>query len=380
MNAHPTARHYTSCKRARVAACIAVGFILSNVAAAEEPTITRTELVRGQLLAPKAFRAAANRVLPSLVTIEAFGGVSSGQGRIGGIKRRGEGPTTGLVISKDGYILTSTFNFIRRPPVITVVLRDGTRHVAKLLGRDDTRKLCLLKVEGVDDLAVPELVPRGELKVGQWAVSVGVGYGDSEPAVSAGIISATSRISGRAVQTDANISPANYGGPLVDIQGRVIGICSPLSPQSQETGSGVEWYDSGIGFAIPLHNQDKLIAALKKGEQIQAGYLGVQVKNNEGGGCTISKVQKGTAAESAKLKEGDIILKVDGVDVLDPAQLKIAIARHVAGEEISLTIEREEAEIEVKAKLLASPQKEAKGKQIPQLKLPDLPIPGRSKG
>src|SRR5262249_41731663 len=139
----------------------------------------------------------------------------------------------------DGYIITSTFNFLKRPPVITVVFPDGKRHVAKLLGRDDTRKLCLLKVDGVQSLPVPEFVPRSELKVGQWAVAVGVGYGDGSPALSAGIISAASRISGKAVQTDANTSPANYGGPLVDLDGRVIGVCVPLSPGSKEVAGGV---------------------------------------------------------------------------------------------------------------------------------------------
>src|SRR5204862_4223199 len=116
---------------------------------------------------------------------------------------------------------------------------------AKLLGRDETRRLCLLKVDGVSDLAAPEFVPRSEVKVGQWAIAVGVGFGAKEPALSAGIISATSRISGKAVQTDANTSPANYGGPLIDLDGRVLGICVPLSADTKNAAAGAEWYDSG---------------------------------------------------------------------------------------------------------------------------------------
>ncbi|MCG8585980.1 MAG: S1C family serine protease, partial [Pirellulales bacterium] len=195
------------------------------------------DVQRGYLLSPKAFRAAAAKVLPSLVTIESIGGIAISPGakvgkrtRSSGISKPGEGPTTGLIVSKEGHIVTSTFNFLKKPPIITVTLNDGSQYVAKMLGRDDTRELCLLKIEADRPLPTPELVDRNELRVGQWAISLGVGYGDSNPAISAGIISATHRISGRAVQTDANISPANYGGPLIDISGRVIGICSPLSP------------------------------------------------------------------------------------------------------------------------------------------------------
>ena len=174
---------------------IFAGFVAApEFVRAQEPAPSGVSaLSKANLLAPKAFRDAARKVHPSLVTIESFGGVRSGASGIG---LPGDGPTTGLVVSSDGYIITSTFNFLKRPPVIIVVTSDGTRHVAKLLGRDETRKLCLLKIDGVTSLSVPEFVPRSELKVGQWAVAVGVGYGDANPALSAGIISATSRVSG----------------------------------------------------------------------------------------------------------------------------------------------------------------------------------------
>jgi serine protease Do len=236
----------------------------------------------GLRLAPKVFRAAVERIKPCLVTIEAFGGIgpSAGNAKRGSsISQPGDGPTTGLVISSDGYIITSTFNFIRKPPIITVILPDGSRKVAKIMGRDETCKLCVLKVDGVTNLTVPEWAPGKENRVGQWAISVGVGYGGHQPAVSVGIISALARISGKAVQTDANISPANYGGPLVDLQGRVIGICSPLSPNAQDALAGVEWYDSGIGFAVPLEGRDSHLARMKAGETLlPGGQLGVQLR------------------------------------------------------------------------------------------------------
>ncbi len=319
------------------------------------------DALSGTRLATKAFRVAANKVRPSIVFIEAFGGVPAAQGRIGGIGRQGEGPTTGLIVSPDGYIVTSTFNFIQNPPIITVVFPDGQRRVAKLLGRDETRKICLLKVDGVEDMPVPEFVARNELRVGQWAISVGVGFGDTEPAISAGIISATSRIGGRAVQTDANTSPANYGGPLVDVEGRVIGICVPLSPGSQETGAGVEWYDSGISFAVPLHDSPSLLTALKEGKTVRAGYLGIQPKpaDDESGGVVVAKVMPKSAAEKAELKEGDRILTVDGEPIADGNQLRTIIARHVEGDTIKLLVKRGDEELELEATLIAAPQRSA---------------------
>jgi len=325
----------------------------------------------GHLLAPKAFRASVERVLPSLVTIETYGGVITRErrGKIRGISKPGDGPTTGLIISPDGYVVTSTFNFLRQPPVITIVRQDGMRHVGKLLGRDDTRKLCVLKMEGAEDLPVPELIDPGEVRVGQWGISVGVGYGDDEPLISAGIVSAKNRISGRAIQTDANISPANYGGPLVDVLGRVIGICVPLNPRSQATGSGVEWYDSGIGFAVPLAGNENLLEDLKAGKVLKTGVLGVRIApaTDEGKGARIVKVQEGSGAAEAGLQPKDEILAVDGEEVFDVAGLQVMIKRHVAGDRVSLVIRRGDDELNVEATLHApSPKK-------PQNKLQKAP-------
>ena len=266
------------------------------------------ERMQSLQLTSKAFRAAAAKIRPALVTIESFGGVSAVQGKIGGIRQQGEGNTTGVMISPDGYIITSTFNFIQRPPVITVITSDGQRHVAQLLGRDDTRKICLLKIDGVAGMPVPEVVDPDSVVVGQWAISVGVGFGDTNAALSAGIISAKNRVGGKALQTDANISPACYGGPLIDLDGRLIGICVPLNPQSQAIGAGVEWYDSGIGFAIPLAGAEPLLERLKAGERIMPAFLGVQgAPDSQGRGLQISEVVAGSGAAAAGMQAEDVL-------------------------------------------------------------------------
>src|SRR4030095_11901165 len=110
---------------------LSLAFLATSLASAQDPTTT-SETLRGTLLAPQAFRAAADKVLPSLVTIEGFGGLAAVSGIGKGIHAPGEGPTTGVVISSDGYIVTSTYNFLRKPPVITVRFRDRQRKVATL--------------------------------------------------------------------------------------------------------------------------------------------------------------------------------------------------------------------------------------------------------
>ena len=314
------------------------------------------EDLKARQLASKAFRAAVAKVEPSLVTIETYGGVMTpatpppsrggppgrGRRRMRPVAKPGEGPTTGLVASADGTIITSTFNFLRKPPVITVVLQDGSRHVAKLLGRDETRKLCLLKIDDVRGLPVPAHAPHDGLKVGQWAISVGLGYGGEEPALSAGIVSATSRIFGRAVQTDANISPANYGGPLVDIEGRVIGICVPLSPRGQGPADGVAWYDSGIGFAVPLADLGSIVEQMKAGKTIEPGRLGIlpDPQAPKGGGVAVRTVQKDSGAEKAGIQPKDVITALDGKPIADLAALRTLLGRRIAGDEVAVALKR----------------------------------------
>ena len=98
-------------------------------------------------------------------------------------------------------------------------------------------------------------------------------------AVSIGIISALSRVWGKAIQTDAKISPINYGGPIIDIQGRVQGILIPASPRGEDETAGFEWYDSGIGFAIPMEDILAVLPRLKKGKDLHKGILGIAMKN-----------------------------------------------------------------------------------------------------
>lgn len=357
---------------AGVLVIVSGGFGRSRTASAQEET-EKIDLTAGILLAPKAFRAASAKVIKSLVTIDSFGGVGSVQGRIGGIRRQGEGSTTGIIISPDGYVITSSFNFIQKPPIITLTTFDGQKHIAKPVATDHTRKLTLLRIENVKDLPVPEFLPPQDVQVGQWAISVGIGFGDSNPAVSAGIISAKNRAYGRAIQTDANISPANYGGPLVDIQGRVIGVCVPLNPKSNSLASGVEWYDSGIGFAIPLHDRS-IVDQLKAGKDIFPGMMGLTTKpaSLDGSGVKVVTVSKGLPAEKAGLKKDDVIIKLGPYEAQDPTQFRTLVGRFDAGAEAEVVFLRDGKEQTAK---LVFTKRVARPRPAPRANNKKLPVP-----
>ena len=249
----------------------------------------------------QAIKAAVERVAPSVVRIETFGGLE----RIGSLLI-GTGPTTGLIVSADGYIASSAFNFVQKPSQILVHLPDGTRLPATLVATDHSRMIVLLKVKlpAGKELPVPVAAPQDAIAVGQWSLAVGRTYESAKPSVSVGIISAINRIWGKAMQTDAKISPNNYGGPLVDIEGRVMGVLVPLSPMASDELAGVEWYDSGIGFAVPLEGINKMLPRLEKGEDLYGGLLGISMKgmNIYDDEAELAAVQPNSPAYQAGLK------------------------------------------------------------------------------
>ncbi len=259
----------------------------------------------------------------------------------------GTGPTTGLVVSADGYIISSAFNFVQKPASILVTLADGTRLPAKLVATDHSRMLVLLKVESPEPLPVPEAVPEERDRIGQWSIAVGRTFDGQQPNVSVGIVSAVRRIWGKAIQTDAKISPNNYGGPLVDIRGRVLGVLVPLSPQGTTAVAGVEWYDSGIGFAIPWEHVQKMLPRWKE-EDLHPGVMGVSFKagNQFADPATIAACRANSPAYKAGLKAGDTIVEIDGQPVIRQAQVKELVSPRYAGETIKLVVLRGEERLQ----------------------------------
>ncbi len=291
-------------------------------------------------LEEQAMQAAMQRVAGSVVRIENVGGVEQVEGQL-----LSTGATSGVVISEDGYILSSAFGFAGKPSSILVTLPSGKRTSATIVARDNNRMLVLLKAGTDEQLTVPEIVPRQQLAVGQWTLAIGRTYPGSLPNISVGILSAVNRIWGKAVQTDAKVSPSNYGGPLIDIRGRVIGILVPLSPQQEGEMAGAEWYDSGIGFAVPLADVMPQLETMKAGQDLLPGILGVSLKGNDMYGlpATIAVCGAKSPARQAGLQVGDTIVEVDGVKIQRQAQLRHALGPHVAGDTIQIVAERGES-------------------------------------
>ena len=307
----------------------------------------------------KAMKAAAAKLAPSIVRIETSGGqdiVVWTDRSTGAPIRKVVGPTTGLIVDADGYIITSSFNFINKPTDIFVTVPGKGRSVAKVVATDKSRMLTLLKVS-LTGLTVPEPFPKKDIEVGLWSLAMGRTLNpnvEQPPSISAGITSAVGRIWGKAVQTDAKVSPNNYGGPLVAIDGRVMGILVPASPTSDDENAGVEWYDSGIGFAIPLEDINRVLPKLKVGTpdkqvNLRGGLFGFpQPQPNQYLlPPTIAQVVPESAAEKAGIKAGDLVISVDGKPIYTMAQFLHAFKPLYEGDSFSMKVKRGDKEVEI---------------------------------
>ena len=299
-----------------------------------------------------AFAAAVDRVAPAVVQIETVGGLERVEGVL-----LGTGPTTGLAVDPGGYIISSAFNFIGKPASILVRLPDGARKPARLVATDHARMLVLLKIETERPLPVCAIAPRRQMRVGQWAIAVGRTFQGDRPNMAVGILSALDRVWGRAIQTDAAVSPNNYGGPLVDIRGRVMGVLVPLSPQAAGEVAGVELYDSGIGFAVPAEDIQRVLPRLKKGEDLYPGLAGVSLKgpNQFTGPPLVAACRPKSPAAAAGIKVGDRIVELGGRPITRTVEVRDELGRRYAGDKLSVTVlrgkERIQSQLELAAKL-----------------------------
>ena len=248
------------------------------------------------------------------------------------------GKTTGIVLSADGWILVSRFALQLEPTTILITVPGrGTFH-AERAGEDTSRGIALVKIDATD-LPVPEFVAPGAVRIGQWAFALGRTFGVDEPTVHIGIVSAKRRIYGRALQVDAYTSPANYGGPVVDLHGRVLGMAVPLSPSGRN--AGVEWYDSGIGFAVTIADIQHLLARMQQGQVLQRGWLGVQLETAFlGPGAKIANTPSAGAAAKAGIQKGDVILAVDGVAVRNGPHFQMLLSSHLGGDQVTLEVQQ----------------------------------------
>jgi len=332
-----------------------------------------------------AIKAAVAQVAPSVVRIETAGGAemvgAGGPPGRGQQVRKGLGPTTGLVVAPDGYVITSSFNFANKPSTIFVSIPGRKEKlVAKTVATDTTRMLTLIKVDA-KDLPVPAAAPKAEVRIGQWSAAVGRALGLDEnapPSVSVGIVSALGRMYGKAIQTDAKVSPVNYGGPLIGVDGRVQGVLVPASPRGDSDAAGVEWYDSGIGFAIPLEDVFAVLPKLRAGKDLRRGLLGITPKTDDmyNDPVVIGTVSTDSAAAKAGIKPGDTIVRIGGKPVVNFSQLQHVLGPKYEGETIAVTVTRDGKQIDIPAVTLTGAVTAFVSPYLGILPMRDDPEPG----
>ncbi|WP_461135209.1 Do family serine endopeptidase [Spirosoma lituiforme] len=316
-------------------------------------TMTRT--VRQQQQVPDIFRE--------------FFGDEFGGGQRQPRRQQGQASGSGVIISKDGYIVTNN-HVVQDADEVEVIMTDKRSFKAKVIGTDPLTDLAVIKVDA-NNLPAITLGDSDALKLGEWVLAVGYPL-DLESTVTAGIVSAKGRRIGildqnisktdakpdspveAFIQTDAAINPGNSGGALVNLRGELVGINSAIA---SATG-----YYSGYGFAVPVSLVKKVSADLLKYGNVQRGYIGIlPIELNStvakekgakiGRGIYVENVVEKGAAEAAGLKKGDVIVKMEGQPLDSDAQMREIIGRRRPGDIVNVTVNRDGTERDFKVEL-----------------------------
>jgi S1-C subfamily serine protease len=253
---------------------------------------------------------------PSVVHVH----VRQGKNGTGRPRQRSEASGSGVIITPDGYMVTNS-HVVENAGGIDVSLADGSSFQAGIIGQDKATDLALLRVLSDSNLPAAQLGDSDHLQVGQIAIAIGNPYG-FQNTVTAGVISAlgrslrsrTGRLIENIIQTDAALNPGNSGGPLVDSNGHVIGI-----------NTAIIQYAQGICFAIPINTMRWVVTLLLREGKVTRGFLGISGQTvplparviryfnlSQETGVHVTNVVRGSPADSAGLKEGDVIVSLAG--------------------------------------------------------------------
>ncbi len=317
-----------------------------------------------------SFAPLVSKVRPAVVKVMSEAIIERGGGDIFeqffNIQPRREkvpGVGSGFFISSDGYIITNN-HVVKDAVKVKVKTIDDKEFTAKIIGTDPKTDLALIKVN-TDDAPFIQLGDSNKVEVGEWVLAIGNPL-NQDLSVTAGIISAKGRQLGVAdyedfLQTDAAINQGNSGGPLINMEGKVIGINSIILSTS---GGNI-----GLGFAIPSNLAQKVVKDLKSKGRVVRGWLGVGIQNITekeakddfdlpSAGVLVVKVDKDSPADRVGLKKYDLIVGMDGKKIKTATELSTQIAEANPGDTIELEIYREKDKKTVKVKIGESPDTE----------------------
>jgi serine protease Do len=270
---------------------------------------------------------------------------------------------SGVIVSPDGYILTAN-HVVEGADTVKVGLSEGEREFdAKVVGTDPPTDIAVLKIDAKKTLPAVVISDSDKLEVGDMVLALGNPFGVGQT-VTLGLVSAVGRggfgIAGyeNFIQTDAAINPGNSGGALVDVEGRLVGINTSILSRS----GGFQ----GIGFAVPINMARYVMDRLIKEGKVTRGYLGINIQPltpelakefnlpDESSGVLVGGITPKSAAEKAGLKDGDVIVELNGKKVTDPRTLQLAVAQNAPGTKITLGVLRNEGNKPVRKNFTAT--------------------------
>lgn len=303
------------------------------------------------------------------------------------------GVGSGFFISSDGYILTNN-HVVADSNGIFVTLTNGKEYKAKVIGTDPRTDIALIKIDA-KDMPPLQIGDSNQLKKGQWVLAIGSPFG-LDSTVTAGIVSAINRDTGDYlpfIQTDVAVNPGNSGGPLINLAGQVVGINSQIISQS---GGFM-----GISLAIPIDEVMRVVEQLKAHGKVTRGRIGVQIGQvsddvakaiglSKAEGAMVSSVERGSPADHAGVKPGDVITRFGGKDIAHWTDLPRIVGATKPGTNVAMEVWRKGKNVGLNVKVGEMPATPSKAKAAPEepkavptdslgLKVREVPADIRSK-
>ena len=314
----------------------------ASYAVLDDPGVREVRVVSGSPVASTSALTVAevyDRAHASVVELTVSGAGQTDPFGVPGGTAEAQG--SGFVYDEQGHVVTNA-HVVEGAETVEVRFSNGETRNATVVGSDASTDLAVLDVEADTSLLAPlELADSSGVGVGDAVVAIGSPFG-LENTVTTGIVSALGRSMeapngfaiAESIQTDAAINHGNSGGPLLDLEGRVIGVNAQIA---SESGG-----NDGVGFAIPADTVESIVERLVDGGTVEHAYLGVSVTEADASaGVEVAEVRAGSPADTAGLEVGDVVVSVDGAEVSAPSELQAAIDDHTPGESLPLGILRD---------------------------------------